>query len=159
MDKYGLDRLRRECEAANGNFAQLWAVMTPLAAEWVEIRHEPPQPDLDGWRRRADFTAYVEHEAATFTKAFRDPSIGAEVRIEEGTLVWGPLRLTGEPLLSGERVEIRYRVEMHFADGELVRVVGVPDPRNVKSDVIAWLKSVAAVGGFNPPAAQPQRPA
>lgn len=157
MAEKELDELVRQLREASPDFHRIWAVMTRNAADTVEIRHVPPSPQLDGLRSRADFTAYVEEEARVFPRSFADCTIHLDVERVGSSIIWNPLSFSGSLLGSDRHVEIRFRVELHFADGKLYRVDGSPTAENVKADIIEWLKSVERVGGFNPPPPLPSQ--
>ena len=151
MDADILDELVRRLRGAGGDFSQIWNAVAAEAAGIVEIRHVPPSPALDGLRTREDFLGYVEEEARVFPRSFQDCSIGLEVQRAGSTVVWNPLSFSGRLVDSGRQASIRFRVVLHFADGKLCRVDGSPTADNAKADIIAWLKAVESIGGFNPP--------
>lgn len=142
----------RDLSRAGSDFGAIWATMTPSAGEHVEIRHQPPSPEFDGWRSRADFFAYAEEEARIFPKAFESFQVAVSPRVDGETVIWDPLSLSGVPLGAGRRVDIRFRVIFTFESSRLVRVEGAPTPDTPKADIVAWLRAVAEVGGFHPPA-------
>lgn len=153
MDGDVLDDVMRRLREAGGDFAQIWNAVAAEAADIVEIRHVPPSPALDGLRTREDFLGYVEEEAHVFPRSFEDCSIGLEVERAGSTVVWNPLSFSGRLVDSGRQVSIRFRVVLHFADGRLCCVDGSPTADNAKADIVAWLKAVESIGGFNPPPA------
>lgn len=158
MTEQQLHRLIDEFSDAGSDFSRIWSVVSGKAADIVEIRHFPPSPQLDGWRSRSDFIAYVEEEARVFPRAFADFHIDLSAEQAGDRIIWNPLSLSGALIGSGRVVDIRFRVELQFADGKLVRVLGSPTSENSKADIVDWLKSVELAGGFNPPPASIERP-
>ena len=154
MDSW-LEHLAQEMRNRTGDFAALWSVAADHAGEVVEISHTPPMPALDGFRTRADFTGYVMEEARIFPQSFVHCAVAATIGVEHGAIVWNPLSLSGTLRGSGRPVDIRFRVELHFHDRKLVRVVGMQTGATPKADIIDWLRAVEDVGGFNPPPALP----
>ena len=154
MDSW-LERVAREMRSRSGDFAGLWAIAANHAADMVEIRHVPPLPELDGFRTREGFTGYVMEEARVFPQSFLQCAVAPAVEVEEGMIVWNPLSLSGPLKGSGRHVDIRFRVELHFHEATLVRVVGMQTGETAKADIIDWLWAVESIGGFNPPAALP----
>lgn len=143
---------------APNSFADVWAVVSEHAAGMVEIRHVPPIHELDGFRSRDDFIRYVAEEATVFPRSFAECTVAVNVQVERDRLCWDPLSLSGRLKGSGHHVDIQFRVELHFENGLLVKVVGQQTGATPKTDIIEWLKAIESVGGFNPPRALPAAP-
>jgi hypothetical protein len=121
-------------------------------ADTVEFRHEPPVPVLDGLRSRADSADYLRLELVAFPRAFGPGwAVTFSEPVTEGAWVRLPeVRWSGPLVADGRRVDVRMGLGLQVSAKGIVVIFGTTLSTTTRDDLVAWLKAVAATGGFRP---------
>ena len=149
-----VDALR---DAARRSAHETYEVLIEHLADAVEFRHRPPVAALDGIRSRADSAAYLRLELVAFPRAFRDDLTVTFAAPEiDGDWVHVPeVHWAGTLLTTGRTVDIGMGLALLVNAGEIVVIEGTVLTSTLRDDLVAWLKAVAAAGGFEPGSARP----
>jgi hypothetical protein len=160
MQAHEPETIAAELRSAANDLTRFMSVIGRRSGEWVEMRHFPPIDELDGWRRRDDFVAYLMREAEFFPRTFESVKVSAAPFAAADHVVIDPLSFSGTLLGQDRVVDIRYRLTLHYdAQGRLSKITGALTPENKRDDVIAWLKVIDQLGGLGQTRAQQHPPA
>jgi hypothetical protein len=155
-----LMQIADELAGASNDLTEFMTRVGRRSGEWVEMRHFPAIEELDGWRPRDDFVAYLMREAEFFPRTFDSITVKAVPFAADDHVVVEPLSFSGPLLGQGRHVDIRYRLTLHYdAAGRVAKITGALMPQNNRDDVIAWLKVIERLGGLGQTRARPHPPA
>jgi hypothetical protein len=131
---------------------EMWRVAAEFAGEWVEIRHIPAAPAIDGWRDADRFRGYMEEENRVMPLAFIENTVEASFSTADDAVVINPFIRSGRLITPGNRtVRLISRIELKFDNDRLTAVLGVRSRETLREDALSWLEAINSVGGFNPP--------
>ena len=148
MQNSYIEDIATQLLAVRYDLTKFMSLISSLSAEWVEMRHSPPIEELDGFRTRDDFVAYMMHEAEFFPKTFNAIKVNATTRVEEDYIAIEPLSFSGTLVGQERHVDIRYRLTLHFESGQVRKITGQLLRENIRDDVIAWMKVIDSLGGL-----------
>lgn len=155
-----LQAIAAELRGAANDFTRFMSLVGSRSGEWIEMRHFPAIEELDGWRARDDFVAYLMREADFFPRTFESVTVRASPVAAGDHIVVEPLSFSGKLLGEDRHVDIRYRLTLHYdGGGRVSRITGALAPDNNREDVIAWLKVIERLGGLGQTRARQTPPA
>lgn len=155
-----LKALAERLHEAGHDLTRFMRIIGSLSADWVEMRHTPPNPELDGYRSRDDFVAYLMREAEFFPRTFESIAVAASPRVVADHVAIDPLSFSGRLAGSDREVDIRYVITLHLNEaGRVAKITGALTSNNRRDDVIAWLKVIERLGGLGQTLALAHRPA
>ena len=148
MRQADLEIIAARLNAAGNDIVAVMRLIGNLAGEWIEMRHTPPNPELDGFRSRADVARYLMREAEFFPGTFDGFKAATTARVEADYIVIDPLSFSGKLAGQDRQVDIRYILNLHFDGDAMCKITGALTRENKREDLIAWLKVIQSQGGL-----------